>query len=418
MARIRKQLRPDRLSGLRVLVLNHNLREHGTYFRAWKIATILARRGARVTFATTSTERWYRSSVRTIEGITVHEMPNWAPLHHPDEGWGPLNLAARLKLAAGTRWDLVYCFSHRPVDQLPARLARRLHGAQWLCDWCDLYGEEGINAMIRQRRGQPITWQDFLRDAADRLDERLECAAARSCDLLTVISTDLAARAARLGRSPRATHKMVSGADLDAIQPLDRVACRQELGLPSGRLYLGYIANYHPDERLLLDALVRVFCERPDIDLVVAGPGFYGGEEALQSRGIAHRIHSFGRVPFARIATHLGAADILLVPMTDSPFNRSRWPNKIGDYLAAGRPLVACRVGDVGPFLDKHPVGEGSAPDSEDFACAILKLAAKGEQLAELGQQARFVAEAAFEWDGIVDRLLAHTARQRRRAAS
>ncbi|MBX3728205.1 MAG: glycosyltransferase family 4 protein [Candidatus Sumerlaeia bacterium] len=392
---------------MRVLVLNHNLREHGTYFRAWKVAQQLARAGHDVTFVTTSATRWYRADRRVEGGITLVESPNWAPLHHPDEGWSPLGLLERLRLAGSQRWDLVFSFSHRPVDQLPARLARRLHGARWVCDWCDLYGGEGINSLGRRRRGQPITFQDFLRDGLDHWDDRLERAAARDADLLTVISTDLGRRAVRLGRSRRSTHLMVSGADTDAIQPLDAKACRAELGLPAEGLLLGYIANYHPDERLLLDGFARVAAAREDIGLVAVGPPFYGGPTALRDRGIGHRVRHFGRVPFARIPVFLGAADILLVPMTDTAFNRSRWPNKIGDHLAAGRPQVAALVGDVRRFLATHDVGVGFEPTPEDFACAVLGLADDPQARARMGREARRVAETEFAWPGLVERLLA-----------
>lgn len=389
----------------RILILNHNVREHGTYFRAWKVARVLARRGWKVTFVTTG-HGWYRPRRGTRDGITVWETPCWSPLHHADEGWSPLGLKWRLAIAMWKRFDVVYSFSHRPVDQLPACLARRLRGALWVCDWCDLYGGEGLNAMARARRGKARTWRQRLRDSLDRVDERLENAAARRCDLLTVISSFLADRARELGTSGSRILHMVSGADLEQIRPLNKHDCRARLGLDPARIYLGYIANYHPDETLLLDALAIVARERPNVGVIAVGPEFYGGAQALAARGLAERVRHFGRVPFAEIATYLGAADILLVPMTDTPFNRSRWPNKIGDHLAAGRSQVASNVGDVRELMADGAVGIGAEPTPEAFARTIISLVDDPARCEAMGRAARQLAETQFDWERIVDRFI------------
>lgn len=388
------------------LVLNHNLRERGTYFRAWRVAVGLARRGWRVTFMTTS-EALYRPRHGIRDGVDVWEMPSSSPVHFPDEGWSPLNVLWRGGVGAVGRFDIVYTFSHRPVDQIPARLLSRLRDSFWICDWCDLYnGSDGLNAMARRARGPAKTWREKLHDRADSIDEQLEKHAATRCQMLTVISSFLADRALQLGVDPEHLHPMPSGADLEAIQPLDSAHCRQTWNIPQSELLLGYVANFHPDETLLLDALKIIFEQRPHVSLIVAGHDFYGGQEALASRGIHNRIRHFGRIPFSRIGSFLGAADLLLVPMTDTPYNRSRWPNKIGDYLAAGRPQVACAVGDVKPLLQKHFVGLGCAPDKNAFARAIIELIDNGQKRAEMGRNARTVAEAHFNWDQIIDRLV------------
>ncbi len=388
-----------------ILVLNHNMKEHGTYFRAWKVAQILHARGWRVTFMTTGPGR-YRPRRGERDGIEVWETPNWTFLYSPDEGTSPIGVLWRLWAAATRRWDVVYCFSHRPVDQVPARLARALRGATWICDWCDLYGEDGILAMVRESRGPARSLRDRLRDLCDKFDGRMEESAARSCDLLTVISRFLDRRALSLGVPPHRIHPMVSGADLEHIQPLDKSECRKKLGIDAEKVTLGYIANYHPDERLLLDALRIVFRKRPECRMIVVGPGFYGGEEALTERGIADRIQQFGRVPFARIPEFIGAADIMLVPMTDTSFNRSRWPNKIGDHLAAGRPQVACNVGDVRALMQNNEVGLGCEPTPEDFARAIIELIDNPMQRERMGRKARTLAQTEFNWDVLIDRLL------------
>lgn len=387
----------------RLLVLNHNVREHGTYFRAWKTASLLALRGWEVTFVCTGPQR-YRARRGRHDGMTVWETPNWTWIHAVDEGWSLPGLLWRLFLAVSRRWDVVYSFSHRPIDQLPARLARAIWGARWVCDWCDLYGGEGLNAMGRADSKLPPVKLAIYK-LCDRIDNALENAAARGCDLLTVISTFLYDRAVRLGRDSRRIHFLRSGADIARIRPLGRLACRARLGLPEDRLLLGFVSNFHPDEAMMLDALEIVFSERPDVDLLAVCPDFPGGKKALENRGIADRVIHVGRVPFAQIPIYLGASDLLLVPMRDTAYNRSRWPNKIGDYLAAGRAQVACRVGEVGDVMRRFEAGVGCGPEPKDFARAIRGLLDDPATRERLGREARRVAEEHFHWPQIVARL-------------
>src|SRR5439155_25798972 len=44
-------------------------------------------------------------------------------------------------------------------------------------------------------------------------------------------------------------------------------------------------------------------------------------------------------------------ATALLAPLWDDDRSKTRLPNKLGEYLASGRPVVACKIGDLTDFL-------------------------------------------------------------------
>ena len=51
---------------------------------------------------------------------------------------------------------------------------------------------------------------------------------------------------------------------------------------------------------------------------------------------------------------YLGPArTVMALPMTDTASNRGRLPNKLLDYLSAGRPTVAGPVGDVKSIVER-----------------------------------------------------------------
>lgn len=386
----------------RALVLNHNLRERGTYFRAWKTACFLRRQGWSVTFAT-STPALYRPRTGLRSGIRVWETPSWSPLYGPDSGWSPVGLSWRTAALGPARFDLVYTFSHKPVDYVAARLAR-CRGAFWVADWCDLWGADGLRALQKSQRGLPGGLRHRMEDRADALDWWLERSAARDADLLTVISSDLSDRARALGRPEDSVMLFRSGADTEGIRPLEQESARRALGLPLGRPILGYVASWHPDGELLATALAQA-CQRvPDLLLLTVGPPLRD-EMAWERLGLARNVREVGRVPFARLSRYFAATDGLLLPLADNAFNRSRWPNKIGDYLAAGKPVLACDVGDIGPFVRQSGCGIACEPDADAFACGMVEMACSTHRR-DWGRNALAAARRDLDWDGILTALV------------
>jgi glycosyltransferase involved in cell wall biosynthesis len=84
--------------------------------------------------------------------------------------------------------------------------------------------------------------------------------------------------------------------------------------------------------------------------------------------------------------------------MEDTIANRARWPNKLGDYVASGRPVVVSDVGEAGSFVRKHAVGEAVVPTAEGLAEGIIKLLKDRGRARETGKRARMVAEKELSW--------------------
>jgi glycosyltransferase involved in cell wall biosynthesis len=75
----------------------------------------------------------------------------------------------------------------------------------------------------------------------------------------------------------------------------------------------------------------------PDAHLLLVGPPHREAEGWLAERGLAAAVHATGPLPFARVPVAMGAADVLLLPCSNTLAKRARGPIKLGDYLAAGR---------------------------------------------------------------------------------
>jgi len=418
---------------MRILVFNHNLVEHGNYFRALKFAQLLSLKGHNVSLITSS-NRWYKTNKYFIGAVRVIESPSYSIILNNDSGWSPLGLLYRLWVVFKGKYDIVYGFSHKPIDFIPAYVSKMFKGSFYITDWCDWYGKGGMfehkdNLFRTDLKISKL--RRFVFRIFDRIEEYLEELSPRKADFVTVICKALYNRAVSIGIKEDKLLYLFSGANIEDIKPMDKLTARSILNFKSlfkqpidyeNHIFLVYIANYHPDEKLLLKALSFVCSKEKNVTLLVVGPNFYISRSKIRELGLSIldfssmsystsknlediQIVHFGRKPFREINTFLSAGDILLLPMSDIVFNRGRWPNKIGDYLAAGRPIVINNVGDIPGIIRDKKVGYIAEPNAEDFAEKIIQMIQDKNKWEEYGRNARKIAETVLNWEQIGDKL-------------
>jgi glycosyltransferase involved in cell wall biosynthesis len=343
--------------------------------------------------------------------LVMAEMPYFTLFNDRQEGWSIFDNSTRLRDVFSQKWDLVYGFSHKLDCVLPGLMAKA-RGAKFVLDWADWWGtSEGIfqKCVLPSNDFQsmpgPLRLGRRMCFAAEAMWEPWAYGAA---DAVTLISDEFL----KHPRAPRdlAAKSLVmhSGAPLEAIRPMEKAAARQRIGVrvPEGSVVLGYVANYHMAERLLLEAFARVCRAMPNVHLVVVGADLECVTPEIHE-ATRERLHHFGRVPFERVGDFLGASDMLLLPLCDVALDRARYPHKLSDYVASGRPVVACDVGASGRLLREYGIGRLSAPDAESFSRVTSGLSAAPREWEEIGAETRAAAEEHFDWDRICDRLFA-----------
>jgi glycosyltransferase involved in cell wall biosynthesis len=110
-------------------------------------------------------------------------------------------------------------------------------------------------------------------------------------------------------------------------------------------------------------------------------------------------------VPYDELSWYLGCADLFILPYPDKIYNIGRWPNKIGDYLSVGRPIISNPVGDVRTLLQEHNVGSLAEWDPGDFAEKIIGLIGNPERLNKYCENARQLAVKEYNWKVLIQRL-------------
>lgn len=361
----------------------------GNYVRCSSLAAALAAiSGHDITLLAASSRPRLLPLVRRQNGMHLIEMPGLLPRRLRHAGLDPLDVLSRLLWLIWRPPDLVHGFGHRPAVSLPCRAAKHLARIPYLADWADHWGKGGIAAVRTGFLGRWLGW----------FDDRLERTTFRAADGLTVITSALLHLAEAWGMARRTIWLLPPGAGVDAIHPQPVQEARQKLGLPQDVPIAVYIGNADYDFEYLAQIAVALVRREPAALLLLAGRDFSNFSSLVRAEGVEDHIVLLGTVPYAEIGTVLACGDVMLLPYTNQPVNVGRFPNKTGDYLAAGRPIVANPTGDLADFLADSSACLFAEETPGAFADAVIALFQDKERATSMSASARRFAEEQVSW--------------------
>ena len=371
---------------MKILLLNANRVGIGTYHRALHFGRELARHGHKVKMMTVSNTSRFRPHVRQdSERLCIVECPNFGDELLPWHASGVIDIALRLRELFTERYDIVYAFEYQPNISIPVLLARKLRSFTLISDWCDWHagasyhfgGKAWAHAIDRY-------CEEFIRHRAD---------------FITTINQTLLDRARSIGIAHERLEIVGEGVDPDYIAPQDkRVAC-ERLGLPVDVPIVGTIRDADASTALLCAALAR--STTPGLHLLVVGSQAEKIRRHAEAAGVAERVITPGRVSDEDLPGSLAAADALALPLEDNLVNRGRWPHKLGDMLAAKRPVIVSRGGEFPELLDERRCAVVVGFDAPSFARAIDDVLARPDTYAPFAERGRALIESELNWDVI-----------------
>lgn len=374
---------------MRILMILFGMQGKGTYWRTLSLARGLARRGHQIAVLATSRTHRLRFDVRPDAqvGVTLVESPDmlWGPLR---SGWDLWDAMSRIIWSHKRQFDLVHAFESRPVSIIPALYWQRYRHTKLVLDWCDWFGRGGSV----EERANPLV-RIALRPVETFFEERFRAQA----DGTTVINTILRQKAIDLGVPPQKILLLRNGSDVERLYPRPQMEARRAVGLPADELIIGYVGvAFRKDAELMARTFDLICAAEPRARLLLIGY-FNQPIEGLVSSPEA--IYRSGRLRYDELGLYLAACDLCWLPLRDSGANRGRWPLKLNDYMAVGRPVVASAVGDLTMFLQQYPIGLLARDDPRDLADKVLALFGDSRQREAMGREARYLAETTFTWD-------------------
>ena len=288
----------------------------------------------------------------------------------------------KLQFADGQVADLVHAFTPRePVRELTVELVS-IYGCPYV-----VHLEDNEEAIV-EGRAHPVRARAFVAGASG----------------MTVVIDRL------LELKPDQMPGVVvwPGFDERILSPRrPREEVRERLGLGQNHLVIVYTGNIHEtnlgEMRSLYLAISHLRRAGHPAVLVKTGWDFVH-RSALPDLGDG--VRELGWVARTHVPELLAAADVLVQPGRPDPYNDYRFPSKLPEFLASGRPVVLPRT-NIGLHLrDGVEALLLERGDAGEIFEKIALLAANPELGARVGEGGRAFALRELRWSRNVDRIV------------
>ena len=201
------------------------------------------------------------------------------------------------------------------------------------------------------------------------------------------------------GVAPEKIRLVANGVDTSQFHPeLRGDELRRAWGADSKFvvLYAGAIGAANGLE-VVLDAAERL--RGSDALFVLIGDGKARPElmRLARSRGLDNLCFA-PAMPKSRMPEVLAASDACLAILRDIPLFRTTYPNKVFDYMAAGRPVLLAIDGVIREVVERADAGLFVKPgDAAALASAVERLMRAPEEARAMGRRGREAAVESFD---------------------
>lgn len=356
------------------------------------VARELAKRGHLVTLLALSRRHRFRSERQVQDGVRLLLTPRGVTGRWHYDGWDPQDLLTRYLHFRREHYDVLVASDCRANVYLPFCAARGKVNLR-IAHWGDLWGQGGL-AKTASRFG-------FQR----QLEEKWERKMMLDADGVIASSRNLLALGRKWGAPDSRMCWIPHGSAVDLIRPLPKEWARSRAGLAANHPVMGYIGHTLEDLDSFFPTIRRLVSRYPQMAVLCVGKCSQRDRAKVEQAGLTPYFRFTGFVPTAEVGQWLACADFFLLPLSPNSVNdRYRYPGKLGDYMAAGRPVIAPEVGEAAWVIREAKVGVAVRPDLVDLEDRICELIEDPSLMEQMGAQARRAAEEQFAWSVLASR--------------
>lgn len=264
----------------------------------------------------------------------------------------------------------------------------RLKRVPWLLEVRDLWPEFAVQVGLLRNR------------ALIGLSRWLERFLYRRADRIVVNSPGYVSHVLESGAAAGKLAFVPNGVDTSRFDPAVKSGELRVLhGLEARFIALYAGAHGMANDLWQLLEAAELLREDPRIALVMVGDG--REKEALQAKARGLRLENVNFLPpveTSRMPLLLADADCGLAVLKAIPMFTTTYPNKMFDYMAAGKPVVLAIDGVARRLVEEAGAGIFVPPgDPEALAGALRQLASDPGEARAMGQRGRSYVEAHYD---------------------
>lgn len=263
----------------------------------------------------------------------------------------------------------------------------------------------GSEVWVARNWSRPLAYEQLAIDAEE--------ASLRHAHLVVTVSQVLADELVERGVNRERVVWHPNGVDAERFDPArftdaERHSLRARYGIPDDALlttFVGTFGQWHGVE--VLARAIRLLAhehgdwvEQTGARFLLVGDGLKMPDVEKELEGLGDLAVLTRLVPQDETPLHLAASDILVSPhvanVDGTPFFGS--PTKLFEYMAAGKPIVASDLDQIGDVL-RNGLGVLVRPgDAVDLARGVRELADDPDLRERLGARARDRALKRYTW--------------------
>ncbi len=235
-----------------------------------------------------------------------------------------------------------------------------------------------------------------------------------NCDIIFAISGFTVKQLRKMGVARVNIYQLGAGLDAEQFYPDMEGAekLRKQLGLQDARVIctVSRLAA-HKGHRYVLEALLMVAEQVPEVKYVIVGEGPYRRrlEKCAQVHQVKERVVFTGQVPLEQLRQFYTMAEVMILASFDLLGHPAEgFGLSFLEANACGTPVIGTRTGGIPEAVADRESGLLVPPrDHETVANALIRLLEDRDYAVMLGKLGRKRVTEEFSWASVAQRLMA-----------
>lgn len=327
----------------------------GTYFRWHNIGVGLISYGHEVTVYCVDYSDNAVSRVEMVDGLEYHFIKSAMGKQYLGTINNPFTAINRL-FVNYKKCDILHIFQPFLSIYLPWKFKLKYLAKVTIFDWDDLW----VGGMYSENNKEFVNkWNHALTGYFEKKIPSLQLPMTTCSKLLRDLATE------RGNKDCTIFHNGYWPYQIE-----EKAAARIKMKLQPNCIYVGFMGRTTHELSWCFEALELCLQQNLSIRFALCGPN----KEELNNMPELAMQHTdyLGNLTPLETRDFAAALDLGLLPLDDNTFNRSRFPIKLSEYMAAGIPVLCSEVGEMKKYIDLYPWVINAGTDKQQWISSFL----------------------------------------------
>lgn len=323
---------------MKILYSHHGMKGKDGWGRTFYMAKGLVALGHEVTLLTINPRTsFYRIEKSVNSGVRIITLPDFFPKKIKSSGFAIWSTLFGMVFSFFHEFDISIADCGHRFTSFPCKLNRKKYKSKYIVEWWDFFGKGGY----LEKKSKLFKLLFGKLECYNEVNDK------RKADAVIVLSSFMKKRAAENGVDLNKVFIVPGGSIVNDV----KASYPQVLTNRERKINIAYIgvSNYDVE---LLTPFIEALKEnglKEKIKLVLYGERI--SSVKWKQLGLSEIAEFRGWLDYENDTSSLMDIDIFLQLLNDNNVSKAGWPNKLGDYLAFGKPVMLSPYGDITDFV-------------------------------------------------------------------